>query len=165
MTSLITTGAVGLAGARSTSGLTYYCERVSGFLTPPLSANFTFYVGSDDASDLYLSPDEYAANATLAAYSSLSVPMDYVYWRRGVNGRTPARPLRTGRRYYFTSRHAQGYGSDFVFAGVSPNSDAPHQRDCTSPVLPPFFKLPTSSSSLSLTCSRVPSLTCASACF
>lgn len=44
-----------------------YGARVSGFITPPESGNYRFFIRSDDASQFWLSPDTNPANAVLIA--------------------------------------------------------------------------------------------------
>jgi hypothetical protein len=55
----------GVWGARDN-----YSGRVSGLFIPPSNGNYVFFVGSDDASRLYLSPDENPANKKLIAQES-----------------------------------------------------------------------------------------------
>jgi hypothetical protein len=47
-----------------------YGVRMSGFLHPPASGEWFFYIASDDASQLYISTDENPANAVLVASES-----------------------------------------------------------------------------------------------
>ena len=122
MTSITTSGAVGFTGFSNTymSGLGNYTARITGFFVPPISANYTFYVGGDDMADLYVSADEYAANASWAAYATYTAMTDNWYWRAygNISQHAPARWLQAGKRYYFTSRHRQTYGYDYLFAAV-----------------------------------------------
>ena len=111
---------MGRTGFSSTynSGATNYLERLSGFFVPPVTANYTFYLNGDDNADMVLSPDEFGANATITAYATTYSAIDNWYWRYNVSIRTAARRLVAGRKYYFAMRHWDGYGSDYVFAGV-----------------------------------------------
>src|SRR5581483_490369 len=45
-----------------------YGERVTGFLVPPLSGEYVFYLASDDQGELYLSTDPWAAHKTRIAF-------------------------------------------------------------------------------------------------
>jgi hypothetical protein len=42
--------------------LDFYGARLTAFLSPPVSGNYTFYVSADDNAELYLSTDHYPAN-------------------------------------------------------------------------------------------------------
>ena len=123
ITALITTGAVGVTGfsPNFNSGMNYYVERLSGFFVPPVTANYTFYLAGDDNADLYLSSDQYAANATWAGYVTSAMPTDSYFWnlKTATGGfRAPARWLQAGNRYYFTARHLQSTLTDFLYVGV-----------------------------------------------
>ena len=47
-----------------------YGQRVRAFVVPPISGNYTFWIASDDTSDLFISTDETPANEALVAYVS-----------------------------------------------------------------------------------------------
>lgn len=48
-------------------GINYYDQRISGFFTPAVSGFYTFWVNSDDNSDLYVSTDDTRDNMKLVA--------------------------------------------------------------------------------------------------
>jgi hypothetical protein len=48
-----------------------YGQRFRGYVYPPASGNYTFWIASDDASELWLSTDESPAHATKIAYVAL----------------------------------------------------------------------------------------------
>ena len=45
-----------------------YGARISGYLHPPGTGSYTFWISSDDGSQLWLSTDDDPANLSLVAY-------------------------------------------------------------------------------------------------
>jgi hypothetical protein len=49
------------------SGMNNYGQRLRGFVVPPATGNYVFWIASDDASDLFISTDETPQNERLVA--------------------------------------------------------------------------------------------------
>ena len=122
-----------------------YGEKVSGFFIPPVSTNYTFFVNSDDQSDLYISTDANPDNKYLIAQEP--VWANTREWTgdqgddTGATG-TPGQkrsdqwtnslgiapysngiPLVAGNMYYIEGDHFQGGGGDnfaatYIFVGA-----------------------------------------------
>jgi len=109
----------------------YYAARVSGWFLPPTSDTYTFYVASDDDSDLFLSTDNTIANKRLIAQETGWMNIDQ--WLIGGTGTgsfsqncsdtfTPDNgntfpfasgiALNAGQPYYIENVHYQGNGGD-----------------------------------------------------
>ncbi|QQL45417.1 DUF6288 domain-containing protein [Sulfuriroseicoccus oceanibius] len=85
-----------------------YGQRWTGWVKPDVTGDYTFYIASDDSSELWLSTDESAENKEKIAYK-------YGYtseknWSGG--GVSAAIPLVAGNRYYIEVRHKEGGGAD-----------------------------------------------------
>jgi hypothetical protein len=108
----------------------YYATRVSGWFIPPTTDNYTFYVATDDDSDLFLSTDKTIGNKRLIAQETVWMNIDQ--WLAGGTGTgswsqnnsdTWADPfgnspwqagiqLNAGQPYYIENVHYQGTGGD-----------------------------------------------------
>jgi hypothetical protein len=96
-----------------------YGARLSGFVLPPVTGSYTFYINSDDQSALWLSTDAQPANLQLIAAEP-----EWNNSRQFINGSnqgsrgTPAFnvstpiALQAGRRYYVTALMKEGSGGD-----------------------------------------------------
>jgi len=87
-----------------------YGQRLRGYILPPVSGSYSFWIASDDASQLYLSTDKNPANKRMIA---------------GVNGYTGSREytkesnqhsaviqLESGKSYYIEVLFKEGGGGD-----------------------------------------------------
>jgi hypothetical protein len=92
-----------------------YGARVRGFLIPPQNGNYTFWISSDDASEIWVSPSGEPKAKMKAAYILGFVP-------RGVWDSQPAQksaPITLSARHpcYFEILHKQGGGEDHLAVG------------------------------------------------
>jgi hypothetical protein len=96
-----------------------YGQRLSGYLIPPTDGNYTFYICSDDSSELWLSTDENPAHKVLIASEPQWNPARQ--WTGAYNQAsrgTPSSnvsaqiPLVGAQRYYIEILHKQGGGGD-----------------------------------------------------
>ena len=92
---------------------TNYAARLRGYLCPPLSGSYAFWLCADDAAECWLSPDADPAHMRpLAACRDwTSGPHDF--------GRYPAQHsepvvLQAGQTYYLELRHKQGWGPGYL---------------------------------------------------
>lgn len=96
--------------ADANTGMNYYGQRMRALVVPPLDGNYTFWISSDDTSDLFLSTDESPANkrfiAGVAGWTSSR------QWNAEPDQQSVAIPMRAGRRYYLEAIMQQGAGGD-----------------------------------------------------
>jgi hypothetical protein len=94
-----------------------YGSRLYGWLYPPQSGDYTFWIASDDLSELWLSTDEDPANATLIASVSGWMDSRDFAGATGVPGTTfKSNPIKleAGQRYYIQALQKEGGGGDNV---------------------------------------------------
>ncbi len=108
-----------------------YVNRVSGYFIPPATASYTFFVNSDDNSDLFLSTDDTVANKRLIAQETgWSNPWQWVAVGSGTvsqkrsdqwspDGGTTVPyangiAMTAGKKYYLEAVHHEGGGGDNV---------------------------------------------------
>ncbi|HYE32086.1 MAG TPA: tandem-95 repeat protein, partial [Methylomirabilota bacterium] len=92
-----------------------YGARFTGYITPPVSGEYQFYLAGDDSAALYLSSDENPVNAVLIAAVD-SWTSEYEYNKPGVGPNISTNVLlEAGRSYYFEALHKQGpYGAGHI---------------------------------------------------
>ncbi len=90
----------------------YYGQRMHGYVVPPVSGMYNFWIASDDASALYLSTDDSPTNQTQIAYASGAV--GWRNWTSQGNQKSAAILLQAGKRYYICALHKEGNGDDYV---------------------------------------------------
>lgn len=87
-----------------------YGSKIYGFLTPPVSGGYTFWIAADDSSELWLSPDGDPANKEKIAYNIVfAKPREW--------GKTPTQKsviitLTGGKRYYIEALHKENTSND-----------------------------------------------------
>lgn len=87
-----------------------YGIKWSGWILPPLSGNYTFFLRSDDHSALYLSTDKQKSNLSSDPVAKLN---GWVYrWPTSGTAVSKPIPLVAGNRYYFEYYHKEGGGFD-----------------------------------------------------
>ena len=86
-----------------------YGGRLSGFITPTESADYEFFLRSDDASQLFLSTDATPANLQLIAEETVG---GGPFENPGAPETSFARPLEAGQRYAIEVRYKEGTGAD-----------------------------------------------------
>lgn len=89
-----------------------YGSRIRGYICVPVNGAFTFYISSDDNSELWLSTDENPANKVKIAYLNGSTPLSV--WDKYASQKSAAIQLVGGQRYYIEALHKEGNGSDHV---------------------------------------------------
>lgn len=92
-----------------------YGARVRGFLIPPQSGDYTFWIDSDDGSELWLSPDENAKDKV-----KIASVLDYVprgVWDAQPSQKSPPVTLKARQPCYFEVLHKQGSGEDHLAVG------------------------------------------------
>jgi len=87
----------------------YYGARISGYIHPPTSANYTFWISSDDNSQLWLSTDESPGNAILIAREDSWT--ESRVWEEGTEKSAPIY-LEAGKKYYVEAIMKEDGGGD-----------------------------------------------------
>ena len=85
---------------------------IRGYLIPPATGSYRFWIASDDASDLRIGTNPSPASATVRA--SASGWMERYAWTNNTSQQTSAINLIEGQPYYIEIRHKEGAGSDHV---------------------------------------------------
>ncbi len=93
-----------------------YGQRLSGWFVPPLSGGYRFYIASDDASQLFLSPTTNAANKARIAY--LTGWTDSRNWTANASQKSALIQLAAGQPYYIEALHKEGSGGDNLAVGI-----------------------------------------------
>jgi hypothetical protein len=92
-----------------------YGTRIRGYLIPPTTGDYTFWIASDDESELWLSTDYNSANRSrIASVVGNTGPRE---WNKYPSQKSTARALNAGVRYYVEALHKEGVGGDNVAVG------------------------------------------------
>ncbi len=87
-----------------------YGQRCRALILPPTTGSYTFWIASDDASDLYLSTDENPANRVRVAYVAAWTASRA--WTTEPNQTSAPITLTNGQRYYLEALMKEGGGGD-----------------------------------------------------
>jgi hypothetical protein len=92
-----------------------YGSRIRGYIHPPVSGLYVFWVASDDAGELRLSTDEDPAHAKpIATCPTWTSPREYT---KHATQQSQPIELKAGRRYYIEAFQKQGGGGDHLSVG------------------------------------------------
>ena len=89
-----------------------YGQRFRGYLCAPYTGFYTFWIASDDQSELYLSGNANPAGRSQIAYVS-SYTNSY-QWEKESNQRSGQIKLERGQEYYIEALHRDGGGGDHL---------------------------------------------------
>lgn len=92
-----------------------YGSRVRGYVCVPVSGNYTFFIASDDRSELWLSTDESPGNKSRIAY--VSGWTNSRQWDKYTSQRSGAISLTAGRMYYIEALLKEASGGDHLAVG------------------------------------------------
>jgi hypothetical protein len=92
-----------------------YGTRIRGFVHPPLTGNYIFWIAGDDNCELWLSSDDKQSHDSLIA----SVPGFTASreWTKFTSQQSNAVYLEAGKRYYIEALHKDGTGGDNLSVG------------------------------------------------
>lgn len=93
----------------------HYGTRVSGFVCVPVTGAYTFWISSNDNSELWLSTDSNPANKNMIAY--VNGHTNVRQWDKFTNQRSAPIHLVEGQQYYIEALHKEGVGSDHMAVG------------------------------------------------
>ncbi len=88
----------------------YYVTRVRGYVHPPADGDYTFWITSDDQSQLWLSTDENPANRGMI--SQVTGYSGATEWTKFPEQKSAAVTLKAGKKYYIEALHRDGSGGD-----------------------------------------------------
>jgi autotransporter-associated beta strand protein len=89
-----------------------YGSMIRGYLIPPATGNYTFWIASDDASELRISPDSNPANAVVRA--SMATWSNQYDWTGNASQQSISIPLTAGQAYFIEVLHKEGGGGDHL---------------------------------------------------
>ncbi len=92
-----------------------YGTRMRGYLLPPLSGNYLFWIASDDNSQLFLSTDESPYKTRLIACVNNYTTSRQ--WDKEANQKSEPIYLAAGHRYYIEALQKEGTGGDNLAVG------------------------------------------------
>jgi len=87
-----------------------FSQRLSGYIVPPATGAYTFWLATDDDGELLLSTDESPAN--LAKIASVTGFVNPEAWDVGASQKSAVKNLVAGKRYYVEVRHRDGVFGD-----------------------------------------------------
>ena len=116
---------------------TNYGARISGYICPPASGDYYFWIASNDHSELWLSTDADPASKVKIAYVAGATAIRQ--WNKFPSQMSIAIPLEKGRTYYIEALHKQGVGSDHVAVGWQ-LPDGTLERPISGSRLSPAYK-------------------------
>jgi hypothetical protein len=94
-----------------------YGERIRGHITPPTTGSYTFWIASDDNSELWLSTDENPGNKSKIASITGDCWTNHNIWDTYPSQQSGPVNLIGGRRYYIEVLHKEGIGGDNLSVG------------------------------------------------
>ncbi|WP_435356044.1 PA14 domain-containing protein [Emticicia sp. SJ17W-69] len=116
--------------------------KISGYIVPPTTGTYYFWVASDDYSEFWGSGDANPANKTLLA--SVSGYTGYREWNKYASQKSVAVSLNAGQIYYFEVLYKEGGGGDNISLGWSKPGEA---TTAPSEVIPGKYLRPNIASS------------------
>ncbi|RYD48002.1 MAG: hypothetical protein EOP85_04425, partial [Verrucomicrobiaceae bacterium] len=89
-----------------------FSERLTGYIIPPVTGEYTFWIASDDDGQLLLSTDENPAN--LVPIASVTGHVAEEAWDISASQKSAKKQLVAGKRYYIQVNHRDGINGDHV---------------------------------------------------
>jgi hypothetical protein len=93
----------------------HYGARVSGYICVPATGAYTFWISSNDHSELWLSTDEDPGKKVRIAF--VDKYTNVRQWEKYTTQQSSPVQLVEGRRYYIEALHKEGVGSDHLAVG------------------------------------------------
>jgi hypothetical protein len=83
-------------------------QRIHGYIHPPSTGNYTFWITSSARSKLFLSTDDNPANAIMISECPVSLSGQYENWTADARQQSAPIALTGGQRYYIMVLHNEG---------------------------------------------------------
>jgi hypothetical protein len=93
-----------------------YGQRIRGYICPPNTGNYLFWIASDDDGELWLSTDDNPANKKKIAYIQ-DLNATSREWDKYSSQQSASIYLQSGKRYYIEALHKEGWGGDNLAVG------------------------------------------------
>jgi hypothetical protein len=93
----------------------WYGQRVRGYLHPPTTGNYVFWIASDNAGELWLSTDDNPANKRRIA--NVSTWTGAREWNKFSSQKSVAISLTAGQKYYIEALHKEDHAEDNLAVG------------------------------------------------
>jgi len=95
-----------------------YGAVMRGYLIPPATASYVFFIATDDNGELWLSQSTNPASMTRRAYiTGNGSAAGYQQWTRYATQKSSPIALTAGQAYYFEARMKEGSGDDYFSVG------------------------------------------------
>ncbi|HEY1788776.1 MAG TPA: GLEYA domain-containing protein, partial [Verrucomicrobiae bacterium] len=91
---------------------TYYLDRIRGYLHPPATGQYTFWIASDDAGEFFLGTNASPESMREIASNVIGNATRAREWDRYPSQRSKPVMLKAGEVYYVEALRVQNYGSD-----------------------------------------------------
>jgi hypothetical protein len=88
-----------------------YGARIRGYLHPPVTGSYTFWIAASDGAELWFSQDDNPGNRQQIASAEQSGPREWTKMRKQQSATIP---LVAGRKYYIEVLQKQGKGEDYL---------------------------------------------------
>ncbi len=95
-----------------------YGTRIRGYVHPPVDGDYTFWIASDDDSELWLSRDDLPGNKALIAKRDGAT--GWCNWNDKPEQKSKPIRLAAGKRYYLEVLHKEGGGGDHLSVAWQP---------------------------------------------
>lgn len=92
-----------------------YAEVYRGYVHPPVSGDYTFWISSDDAGELWLSPNDDPKG--IKRIANIDNYTNFRQWDAQPNQKSQTIKLEAGKKYYVEARHKEGGGGDHMSVG------------------------------------------------
>jgi hypothetical protein len=92
-----------------------YGSRVRGYICPPQTGEYTFWISGDDSFELWLSTDENSANKQRIAYATGYTNKQQ--WDKYSTQRSAPIRLVSGRKYFIEALHKESASADHLAVG------------------------------------------------
>ncbi|MHC4111784.1 MAG: hypothetical protein ACYSUY_11965 [Planctomycetota bacterium] len=119
----------------------YYGGQIEGWLYPPITGDYTFWIATDEDGELWLSTDEKPCSAELIAYISAGSYANPYEWEKYPSQNSEAISLDSTRKYYIMARWKENQGDDHCMVAWQGPSMA-EKEVIPSGNLAPFFHHP-----------------------
>jgi signal transduction histidine kinase len=110
----------------------YHLNRLRGYLRPQSTGLYSFWIASDNSSELWLSPDEDPANAKQIAFIKAGNWVNAREWSRYPSQRSNPIALQAGQSYYIEALHEQVLLNEHLSVAWQKQSGPPAVIDWSS---------------------------------
>jgi autotransporter-associated beta strand protein len=117
-----------------------YGSVLRGFVIPPVSGSYNFYIATDDNGELWMSTTTNPASMTLIAnLTGSGNAAASEQWNKYASQKSAARTLVAGQAYYLEARQKEGTGNDYLAVGWSGPATGNQTNVISGLYLAPYF--------------------------